>query len=195
MVVVVVAARMVVLVLGLTTAGEELGVSGHVTFEQDRCKFSSCFCRYDESGRPIAVALLDFQMCLNASLATDLVHFLYCCLDGPVRRANLDTFLDLYHDTFKGVAEASGARPAFTLEELRQEYNSKLTYGALMAMLVVPILVGRKDHSPEVESIVDDMSFLRQQQDNQAANTEDNSLLQSRFLAIFDDLLHQGAIP
>ncbi|XP_063597701.1 uncharacterized protein LOC134774272 [Penaeus indicus] len=92
------------------------------------CWINNVLFRYEDNV-PVEVMLLDFQLCRQASLATDLNFLLHTSLEGHVRKTKLETFLDIYFSTFFGVTEAGKTVMPFSREELRQEYRNRLEYG------------------------------------------------------------------
>ncbi|XP_068206567.1 uncharacterized protein [Palaemon carinicauda] len=158
------------------------------------CTINNFLFRYNGDKEVSQVVVLDFQMCLHASLAIDLSSFFFCCLEGPVRRTNYKVFLDIYFQTFSRVMKAAGQVTPFSFHELAEEYKKKILYGAIMAILVVPLLASEEEGVPTVESIVDDTSFLAQRQDKLRTSLCLNIPLQTRFLDIFRDLIDHGII-
>ncbi|XP_066944393.1 uncharacterized oxidoreductase dhs-27-like [Macrobrachium rosenbergii] len=159
------------------------------------CTISNFLFRYNGDQEVAKVVVLDFQMCLHASLAIDLSSFFFCCLEGPIRRANHKVFLDVYYQAFSRVLKAAGQSIPFSFNDLAEEYEKKILYGAIMAILVVPLLAAEEEEdAPSVESIVDDTSFLVQRQDKLRKSLCLNGPLRTRFLDIFRDLTDHGII-
>lgn len=55
--------------------------------------------RYDNSGKPIEINLIDFQMARHASPIIDIVYFMFCCTTKELRDAHYENFLKVYHET------------------------------------------------------------------------------------------------
>ncbi|XP_069175571.1 uncharacterized protein [Procambarus clarkii] len=104
--------------------------------------------RYNKDGEPVEVMLLDLQLNRLASPATDINYLLYTSLHGDNRKTNWRNYLSSYYNTFRGVMESGGLGMLFTLEELHQEYRSKMEYGMLYGSMTVALLMRESPSSP-----------------------------------------------
>ncbi|CAL4144096.1 unnamed protein product, partial [Meganyctiphanes norvegica] len=64
------------------------------------CWNNNIIFRYNDTGSPVEMMLLDLQVNRWASLATDLNHFMFVSIEGTVRKPNVDQLLTEYYDTF-----------------------------------------------------------------------------------------------
>lgn len=55
--------------------------------------------KYDESGKPIEVRLLDWQMARCSSPVLDIVYCIFCCATKELRDEHYDEFLKIYHES------------------------------------------------------------------------------------------------
>nr|XP_027220337.1 uncharacterized protein LOC113812622 [Penaeus vannamei] len=137
---------------------------------------------------PVEVMLLDFQLCRQASLATDLSFLLHTSLEGQVRKAELEAFLDIYFSTFLGVTEAGKTAMPFSRQELRQEYKNRLEYGLLMSLVVnVLVLCDGEINEDDTEGYSDSVKVVMKE-------ISKSSLLHSRFLSVFDEMIENKVI-
>ncbi|XP_047501418.1 uncharacterized protein LOC125047249 [Penaeus chinensis] len=151
------------------------------------CWINNVLFRYEDNV-PVEVMLLDFQLCRQASLATDLSFLLHTSLEGHVRKTNLETFLDIYFSTFFGVTEAGKTAMPFSRQELRQEYRNRLEYGLLMSLFVnILILCGGEINGDDPEGYSDSMKDMLNE-------VSKSSLLHSRFLSVFDEMIENKVI-
>ncbi|XP_045586388.1 uncharacterized protein [Procambarus clarkii] len=157
------------------------------------CWINNMLFRYNENGDPVEVMLLDLQLSRVASPATDLNYFLYIGLHGNDRKTNWRDLLSSYYDTFRGVMEAGGRDMPFTLEELHQEYRNKMEYGMIFATFFVPILLGEREDAPYVMDLKEEImsDFIEKTRHVTSNMMENNPDFRSRFLALFDDLIHR----
>lgn len=152
--------------------------------------------RYNDAGEPVEVMLLDLQMVRYASPATDLTLLLYSSLTGPVRRPNLDTFLDSYLSTFSDVMNAGGSCSPFTRPQLYEEFKNKAMFGAIFAMMIVPIAYLHGKNVPDL-SVATDENFegiLNEFKEKTQEVLRTHPLFQSRLVALLDDLITIGLI-
>lgn len=55
--------------------------------------------RYDKSGKPCEISLIDWQVSRHCSPIIDIVYFMFCCTTKELRDAHYDKMLKLYHDS------------------------------------------------------------------------------------------------
>lgn len=159
--------------------------------------FSYPFCRYDDMGTPAEVMLVDLQGMRRASVAADLAYFLYSSFNGDVRNDNLDTFLDMYYESFSGVLQAGQHPPPFSREELLQEFKAKLTFGCISGLILAPIVLSEEQDVMSFleisEENIDQMNMDRQETVVRMGSREDGNL-KDRYLYMFNDLVQAGII-
>lgn len=73
----------------------ELGsVIAHGDVHQNNIMF-----KYDVSGKPINISLVDWQVSRHSSPIIDIVYFMFCCTTKELRDDHYDDMLKLYHET------------------------------------------------------------------------------------------------
>ncbi|MPC80635.1 hypothetical protein E2C01_075220 [Portunus trituberculatus] len=144
-------------------------------------------CRYNEAGKPEEVVLFDMQGTRVCSLALDLNHFLNLNVEGEVRRANFDTIMATYYNSFTSVMNAGKLAVPFTLEELMQEYNDKGFYGVLYAIMYIPCMVSHDEDS----AVFSDEKIRRAAVKNMV---KENPLLRPKILSVVDEWIDRGVI-
>ncbi|CAL4061384.1 unnamed protein product [Meganyctiphanes norvegica] len=150
--------------------------------------------RYDSEGCPCDIIMLDLANYTHSSLATDLNYLLFCSMDGNTRKTHLSTFLSAYYNSFATVMKAGGSEMPFSVEELLVEFKAKNIYGALMALIVVPLFIMDSEDAPDFDEINDAEQFIKNQEERMIKQAKKNPLVKTRFLAVFDDLLENGTI-
>ncbi|XP_063888968.1 uncharacterized protein LOC135115860 [Scylla paramamosain] len=159
------------------------------------CWNNNILFKYDETGKPIDVRLIDLQICRKASPATDLNYFMYTSLNGPERKENLQAFLEIYYDTFSQVLSGAGKAMPFNLEELKKEYHRLNLFGFIMALMVVPVVVAEAADVMDLDEFSGDVEEgIKNFQDKAMAQLDSNPLLQPRLLATYDEMLEYGVI-
>ncbi|XP_063602979.1 uncharacterized protein LOC134778968 isoform X2 [Penaeus indicus] len=149
--------------------------------------------RYDDSGAPLEVMLLDLQVTRFASLATDLNYFCFSSVNGSLISSSVQDFLAAYHTSFSQVTEAAGHRVPFSLEELKQEFRDKHIFGLLIGLMAIPFIVMNSDDVPEADdffSIEGNEEFKQKILDS----LDSNPLLRPRFLSVLDYMTEAGVI-
>lgn len=61
--------------------------------------------KYDESGKPIEVCLLDWQISRHSSPIIDIVYYIFCCTSKELRDAHYGDFLKVYHESLSAHIE------------------------------------------------------------------------------------------
>ncbi|KAK3874030.1 hypothetical protein Pcinc_021004 [Petrolisthes cinctipes] len=153
--------------------------------------------RYNEVGDPLEVMIVDNQVTRVASLATDLVYFLYTSIRGDIRRANLQEFLGVYYNTFSSVIEAGGVAVPFTLSQLKQEFRKRMMYGLLFCCIAIPFYLGKDVEIPSQEELLSENTKEKMEkwrQNLKQKSLRDSPTLKNFFLASVDDMLEAGVI-
>ncbi|XP_045114676.1 uncharacterized protein LOC123506551 isoform X2 [Portunus trituberculatus] len=159
------------------------------------CWNNNILFKYDEAGKPIDVRLIDLQICRKATPATDLNYFMYTSLNGPERKENLQSFLEIYYDTFLQVLSRAGKTMPFSLEELKKEYHRMNLFGFLMALMIVPLVVAEASEVMDFDEFGEDVEeSMKGYEEKMLAQLDTNPLLQPRLLATYDEMLEYGVI-
>ena len=153
------------------------------------CFFTSG--RYNETGHPTGVMLLDLQLACVSVPADDLNYLLYTSITGDVRKPNIEDFLGSYYATFKDVMEAGGKTMPFTKEQLHKDFRDRNVAGSLLAMIFVPVMVFETEDT--VDSSKDDEDdveeTLRKTREKSLAMIDTNPIVKSRFLSVFEEIM------
>ncbi|XP_037783238.1 uncharacterized protein LOC119579474 [Penaeus monodon] len=166
----------------------------HVVWHGD-CWTNNFLFRYNAKGEPVDVVLLDLQCCQKGSLAADLQMLMSLSISTHSRRHNLALFLQEYFSSFSATMSAGGLPSPFTLEELREEYNAKFMFGALMGAMFIPVMVGDAEDAPDYTQVIDDTEKFFDERRKQILNMLDrNPLLRERMCGLFDDCIEKGVV-
>ncbi|XP_045586379.2 uncharacterized protein [Procambarus clarkii] len=160
------------------------------------CWLNNFLFRYNECGAPVDVILLDFQQCCLTSPGIDLNFFMYSSFDGAYRRDNLPTFLKAYYESFSSVLEAGGSALPYSSEELLLEYRRKNLFGFLTGLYVVPLAMCVDENVTDLSEVMDGglEAFRKEKNERFIRQLENNPLLKTRLISLFDDLIEHGLI-
>ncbi|KAK3863019.1 hypothetical protein Pcinc_031168 [Petrolisthes cinctipes] len=154
--------------------------------------------RYNSSGAPVEVILVDLQIMRRVSLGIDLTYFLYGSFNGPDRQNNLKDFLDMYYSSFSSVLEAGDYPVPFTRQELEQEFRNKMKYGCLVGMFLVPIVLAEEEDTTDfinlTEDNIEEYNRDRKEMMENMVGRKDG-LVRPRLLDMFDEMIEAGIIP
>lgn len=106
--------------------------------------------RYDSTGRPIDVKIIDFQTCRYTSPIIDLCCFVFGSADGDVVETRLPELLDAYLDALNGQLEELGCDERMSKEELDRELNTSLHVVFALLYEFLPFLYPDEDTSLEL---------------------------------------------
>ena len=148
-----------------------------------------------ENGKPVEVCLLDLQMVRYSSVGIDLNYFLFTSFNGPVRRNNLDTFLETYYNAYKNCLPPNKTCH-FTLQELRTEYKKNRMYGLVMSLMILPLIVRTGDDVPDFSDVTDEnMAEKQEEYKKEILDAMTNHpVFQPRFIGIMDDIIEAGIL-
>ena len=152
--------------------------------------------RYSADGKVEECRLLDLQVTRVGSPTLDLNYMLYCSLNGDVRKAEMPNFFIKYYATFASVMAASAVPMKFTLKQLKEEFYNKNTFGLIMALLLIPAVLGNSEDAFDFEDFAgEDMEKkLEDYQELLLEQVQKNPLLKPRFLSLFDEMIESGVI-
>ncbi|CAL4073721.1 unnamed protein product [Meganyctiphanes norvegica] len=151
------------------------------------CWINNILFKYSDTGLPVEVMFLDFQLTRLASLATDLNMFMFNSLEGSVRKPNVDKLLTDYYASFSSVMKGCTQVVPFTKEELVKEYKNKNGFGLLFGCVEVPLQITKAAEVPDMENI-----SAENLQKQLLESIEKNPLCKPRFVAMFDEMLEEG---
>lgn len=63
------------------------------------CWQNNTMFRYDSSGKPIEICLLDWQVARHSTPILDLVYYMFSCTTKDLRDRHYDNFLKTYHES------------------------------------------------------------------------------------------------
>lgn len=149
--------------------------------------------RYNDDGEPVEVMLVDVQVTRFSSPTTDLNYMLYTSVSGDVRRLHLDTFLDVYHNTFTTIMESNGMDMIFTRSEILQDFRDKNVLGLLFAVALVPFMLSEPEETLDMD-LPDLDAFLNDANESALQSIVAHPQLKPRFLEIFHEMMETGLI-
>ena len=149
------------------------------------------FHRYDESGKPVEVCILDHQSENVTSLGVDLNYFFYTSLFPPVRRPNLKSFLSCYYTTCENIMKQAGLTMKFTEEELGKEIRRSSMMGLMSLAMAAPLMLTNKDDTIDQTDMNKDNSEAKMKEFNEKvlAEASNDSLLKLKLLDSCDEFL------
>lgn len=111
--------------------------------------------KYDQNGKPVECALLDFQLCKYGSLSTDLSFYLCMHTDSKTREIYWDDFLKIYWITLRENVPSDLKIPDY--EAFLAHFATRVIYGYTICSFFLPMVldpsVGFWRHKPLEEQI------------------------------------------
>lgn len=161
------------------------------------CWNNNLLFRYDDSGAPVQVMLVDLQVARKVSPALDLNYFLYSSFNGPERQQNLEQFLKVYHDSFSHVTSAGGFEELFGIDQLRDEFRAKMLFGCISGMMIMPLVLSEEKDVPDFD-VKSDEDMEQYKEERQKVLLEmskrEDGLLKPRLLDMLDEMMEFGII-
>ncbi|KAF2362687.1 Protein of unknown function DUF227 [Trinorchestia longiramus] len=152
--------------------------------------------RYDGSGRVVECKFLDLQFHRVASVVVDLHYLSYTSVDRDFRKKHWDSVLSSYHLSHAVVMRAAGFDPKFTVDDLKQEYREKMKFGLMVSLVMSPLVYENSDEVIDVDILLKKMTEDDKQKLHQLITNKlkTNSLLNSRLLEMFDDMMEANVV-
>ncbi|XP_047492827.1 uncharacterized protein LOC125041686 [Penaeus chinensis] len=161
------------------------------------CWNNNLLFRYDDTGSPVQVMLVDLQVVRKVSPALDLNYFLYSSFNGPVRKQNLEEFLKVYHDAFCHVMSTGGFEQPFSVDQLRDEFRDKMLFGCLSGMMLIPIVLSEDEDVVDFD-VKSDEDMEKFKKDRQKVlldmSQREDGMLKPRLFDMLDEMIEFGII-
>ncbi|XP_045607199.2 uncharacterized protein [Procambarus clarkii] len=156
------------------------------------CWTNNFLFRYNESGRPIEVVLVDMQLCRRGSPALDLNTVVYSSISGEVRSASFSHLLHAYFASFTSVMKARDAALPFTYDALLQEYHKRNIFGLLVAAAYLPTALVEADDTPDYTQMGEE--WMKQREETIKTIVTRCPLLVTWMCSTLDDMIEFGVV-
>ncbi|KAK7872616.1 hypothetical protein R5R35_001953 [Gryllus longicercus] len=121
------------------------------------CWVNNTLFKYSESGEPVDIRFVDFQMCRFGSMALDLQYFLFSSPRPDIRTEKMDEMLSTYHTTYLQVLKQLGCEHrAVSWEELQQEMKRVMPFGVMSSCNLLAIVLAEPSEAMEFEGITEE---------------------------------------
>ncbi|KYM76313.1 hypothetical protein ALC53_13340 [Atta colombica] len=128
---------------------EEFNVITHGDFHVNNMLF-----RYNNDGKPIDHIFVDFQMCVYATPALDLLFFFNTCPSLDIMENKKNILLNEYLNTLlMTMKELNCKTPPPTMEELKATMKRKADYGMIIFFVVLPFMLCCKTEAKELDEL------------------------------------------
>lgn len=115
--------------------------------------------KYNWQNKPVALKILDWQLCHYNSCCFDIAFFLFYSVVPSIRRANLEDLLKLYHDTLIESLDKFGyTGPKPTFKELTKEFERVTFLAYCLYCSEFPALVTDLMDGYDIGGAMDDKS-------------------------------------
>ncbi|CAB3385386.1 Hypothetical predicted protein [Cloeon dipterum] len=108
------------------------------------------------SGKPLSIKLIDFQICRYTPGNRDLMDFLYTVCPVEVRKKNEKRLLRVYWDTFVAECKERGVPVAQDWEKFYQNFDRNRAFGLMMAVCLRPSIFVKGTFPEGDEALTDD---------------------------------------
>ncbi|KYM94221.1 PREDICTED: uncharacterized protein LOC108781508 [Cyphomyrmex costatus] len=129
---------------------EEFNVITHGDFHVNNMLF-----RYDNNGKPIDHIFVDFQMCVYATPALDLIFFFNTSPSLDVMENKKDILLNEYLDTLSATMKQLNCKTLPpTMEELKVTIKQKAHYAMIIFFVVLPFMLCCKTKATDLDELL-----------------------------------------
>ena len=124
----------------------------------------------------------------------DLNYMMYTSMNGDVRQENIDNYFDTYYANFASILAANNQVMKFTLPMVREEFSKKNIFGLVMGTTLIPMVLMDSEDTLDMGSLKEeDTERIMAEHKEKIMNlVQENPLLTSRFLSMFDEMKQQG---
>lgn len=116
---------------------------------------------YDENtGKPLGMKFVDFQLSRASSRAVDLSYFIFTSPSMSVLNEQKEELLRIYHAEFVNFTKKLGLPDELqqTFEEFMEEMDHFKFYGIVMGIMLLPIISANSVDVPDMDSFTGDIT-------------------------------------
>ncbi|KAL7029770.1 hypothetical protein ACKWTF_006353 [Chironomus riparius] len=128
------------------------------------CWNNNIMYKYDQSGTPNAIRLLDFQIIRYSSPVLDLMYYIFGCTVKSLRDKHYQEFMDVYYDTLADFIKRLGSNPdkVFPREAFNEHLKKFGKFGFIMAMMVLPMFTANAEDIPDMDAMAEKFQDLKE---------------------------------
>ncbi|XP_059086963.1 uncharacterized protein LOC131883497 [Tigriopus californicus] len=138
--------------------------------------FSNMLFKYEDGpvGKtPTDVCLVDLALTKWASPTIDLSYFLYMSTTPELRKAHMDEIMAYYHQTLTNALKQLGEdSDVISLSELWKDYKKCSFFGFMMALMILPWILAKKEDAMSSDEFSGDFSNEEYMDEFHRKNTE-----------------------
>lgn len=101
--------------------------------------------KYDDSGRPIDIKMIDFQVCRYTSPVMDILYLLFTSAGEDVLKTRLSELIAAYVGALNGQLEELGCAQRLTQQELESELRASYPFVFVIVDGVLPFIYTDRD--------------------------------------------------
>ncbi|KAK7872615.1 hypothetical protein R5R35_001952 [Gryllus longicercus] len=141
--------------------------------------------KYSDSGEPIDLRFVDYQLTREASPGQDLNYFLFSSPRSDIRERHFDDLLHEYCDEFKRCAkDLRYSGPLITFDEIRKDINRTLYFGFISVLTTMAVVLVDPEDSPDLSKFTEE-----QVQKGEGMNIFEKVYKSKNFQEAFQNLL------
>lgn len=132
-----------------------------------------------ENGTPVAICLLDWQICRYASPVLDLMYYIFTATTKAFRDLHYEHLMNIYHESVSNFLRKLGSDPEqlFPRKALNDQLHRYGRFGLLMSVMLLPIITTKSEDVPDLEGIADKLEngidFAQEVQSFRSTDTEE----------------------
>ncbi|XP_076031827.1 putative kinase-like protein D1044.1 [Oratosquilla oratoria] len=162
---------------------------------QTDCGANNFLFRYNEDGVPEEVAIIDFQFVRRSSPTVDILCVLCTSTEGDFRHTHRSKILRTYYEVFKGVLQAGGLEPDFTVDDLEKDYESRRVFGFLLGVLYSAVVLRQDGKGARMGELDEEnVDAVIQKNQEEIGSTLDDPVIKDRIVSILDDIVSSGIV-
>ncbi|XP_018341123.1 PREDICTED: uncharacterized protein LOC108747813 [Trachymyrmex septentrionalis] len=146
----------------------QIGIDAHVLCEDEfnvinhgDCHVNNMLFKYDNNGKPTDQIFVDFQMCIYASAALDLIYLLNSSISFDVIEHKTDILLNEYLHTLSTTMKQLNCKTQPpTMKELKASIKRKASYGMLICFTILPFMLISKAEAKDLDEVLGSSTFM-----------------------------------
>ncbi|XP_053691220.1 uncharacterized protein LOC128739748 [Sabethes cyaneus] len=113
--------------------------------------------KYDASGNPIDVILLDFQFCSYSTPVIDLCYFFFTSTKDAIRQDHFEEYVQYYYYLLAEYTEKLKYSKKFpTLHQFQRQLLKKMFYAVYSSFIALPVQINEETADADFEALMGD---------------------------------------
>ncbi|XP_031627331.1 uncharacterized protein LOC116343428 [Contarinia nasturtii] len=147
--------------------------------------------RHDRNGKPVQMALIDWQTTRHSSPIIDIIYFLFCCTTKELRDNYYEEMLNVYHVNLSTHMRRLGSNPdkLFPFTMLLEHCRKFAKFGLILSTALLPIMTSDDGNQINFDELAEDVKRGKELDENLFATANSRNEYYARLRDVVIDMI------